>query len=328
MPRPIASKNKNNAVPSNPSFPPNQMQQQYYQVDPNTVYASDPYQQMAMDPNQVAQYQVGYYPQQIYPQQGYPQSGYPQSGYPMIDPGQQQHQQQQQQQISESPKASKTKTKGKFSLFASQKTATEPENKSPKVSTIPTLPPIESPQAFTNEIINPVENSNDTRGNQSSNYQTNPNEDEPFAADRLSQDADDSRSMIDTTSGNINVVVRVRPPNALELRNGFSKIIDCANDGQTLFLSGPDGSSRSLTFNRVYDQDSTQETFFNQSGIKELVSQAIEGYSICIFAFGQTGSGEIRFQTNTRKIIHYNRARRSNVSYFCWNCSSSIEIPF
>jgi hypothetical protein len=85
---------------------------------------------------------------------------------------------------------------------------------------------------------------------------------------------------------------RVRPPNNLELKNGFTKAVECDPGHRSLRIVASDGRERPLTFNRVYDQDVSQNRFFEESGIKELVDQALDGFSVCIFAFGQTGSGK------------------------------------
>lgn len=314
MPKPIASKSKNNPPQSFPSFPPNQMQPNvYYPADPNMMYATDPYQQMMMDPNQQAQYQMGYYPPQGYPPQGYPM---------ILDEG---------HQISDSPKSTskseKQKPKNKFSLFkSSKKVAEREEPRIPKDSAIPTLPPITPSERNQSVSMGNSKQPDNIKGNN----EISDVQDEQYPNDDVSAslEVDDSRSTLDPTSGNINVVIRVRPPNALELKNGYSPVIDCANDGETLFVNGPDGRSRALTFNRVYDQNSTQEIFFNQSGIKELISQAMEGYSICIFAFGQTGSGKNVLSNSVRKIIYNNWTGIATISKNCWDSSSCPEIPF
>ncbi|KAJ3211341.1 Kinesin- protein 12 [Entophlyctis luteolus] len=82
--------------------------------------------------------------------------------------------------------------------------------------------------------------------------------------------------------------------------------ISCAADGKTLFLLGKPrqtltGSiglsgnqctpptSKALTFHRVYEESVDQESVFNDCGVKDLIEQAIEGFSVTVFAFGQTG---------------------------------------
>merc|ERR1719210_3148878 len=44
-------------------------------------------------------------------------------------------------------------------------------------------------------------------------------------------------------------------------------------------------------FNEIFQPDSTQEKVF-MSGIRDLVVSMIDGYNVCIFAYGQTGAGK------------------------------------
>ncbi|KAI8928585.1 P-loop containing nucleoside triphosphate hydrolase protein [Entophlyctis helioformis] len=54
----------------------------------------------------------------------------------------------------------------------------------------------------------------------------------------------------------------------------------------------PDGRMTSMTFDQVHDAHTAQSLFFDLSGIRDLVNQALNGYAATIFAFGQTGSGK------------------------------------
>lgn len=38
-----------------------------------------------------------------------------------------------------------------------------------------------------------------------------------------------------------------------------------------------DGGSKPITFDRVYDENSSQETVFNECGVKDLIRKALEG---------------------------------------------------
>jgi hypothetical protein len=313
MPKLFTSKSKNNPIQSSSSHQSNQLQQNFsYPPDPNMMYA-DPYQQqqmmmdqnqmaqqqqMMMNENQMAQYQMGYYPPQSYPM--------------ILDES---------RQVSDSPKASpksaKVKPKEKFSLFKS-KNKEESVKKSKEYVSLPPINATEEQQFKSYKSVNQNEKikiSNPTKDDEECDNLVSPG-----------VEVDDSRSSLDPTSGNINVVIRVRPPNALELRNNYSPIIDCANDGETLFLNGPDGRSRALTFNRVYNQDATQEIFFNQSGIKELMSHAVDGYSICIFAFGQTGSGKDQLTDIIREIFYHHGPRWTIITKYSRNHTKSFKI--
>ncbi|KAJ3140881.1 Kinesin- protein 12 [Physocladia obscura] len=51
-------------------------------------------------------------------------------------------------------------------------------------------------------------------------------------------------------------------------------------------------NAKAITFHRVFHEDADQDSVFANSGVADLVSQAIRGYAATIFAFGQTGSGK------------------------------------
>lgn len=50
--------------------------------------------------------------------------------------------------------------------------------------------------------------------------------------------------------------------------------------------------NKSFTFDLCFDEYTTQEAMFAESGAKELIDLALQGYSTTIFAYGQTGSGK------------------------------------
>ena len=52
------------------------------------------------------------------------------------------------------------------------------------------------------------------------------------------------------------------------------------------------GKPQSFTFDRVFGPGSTQEEFFETSGVKNLLDSVLDGYYCTAFAFGQTGSGK------------------------------------
>jgi len=122
--------------------------------------------------------------------------------------------------------------------------------------------------------------------------QQEPAKDSTQLAQELLTAMEEDDGIEETLDGQVRVVVRVRPPNQLELRSGYLNAIDCSADTKSLQIRSYDGTSRPLTFDKVYDHSVPQERFFNKSGIKQLITRAIEGYSVCVFAFGQSGSGK------------------------------------
>ncbi|KAJ3023049.1 Kinesin- protein 12 [Thoreauomyces humboldtii] len=88
---------------------------------------------------------------------------------------------------------------------------------------------------------------------------------------------------------------------------------------------------RGMTFNYVFDDQSSQTDVFEQCGVKDLVDKALEGYATTVFAFGQTGSGKsftvtgekgLEFDSNQGGIVlrslrylYEQAARDSRVTY-------------
>ncbi|KAL9936533.1 hypothetical protein V8E36_004601 [Tilletia maclaganii] len=92
-------------------------------------------------------------------------------------------------------------------------------------------------------------------------------------------------------SGNVKVVTRFRPPNALELREGGEIVVDFEGDA-TIKIKGASGAEAAgFTFDRAFPMGTKQKDVF-EYGIKETVSDVINGYNGTVFAYGQTGSGK------------------------------------
>ncbi|PWN51431.1 kinesin heavy chain [Violaceomyces palustris] len=96
-------------------------------------------------------------------------------------------------------------------------------------------------------------------------------------------------------SGNVKVVCRFRPPNALELREGGEIVVDFDHDGTLVKMTKGSGSSgpeaNGFAFDRVFPMGTKQKDVF-EFGIKETVDDVLNGYNGTIFAYGQTGSGK------------------------------------
>ncbi|XP_055991352.1 kinesin-like protein KIF12 [Sorex fumeus] len=90
----------------------------------------------------------------------------------------------------------------------------------------------------------------------------------------------------------IQVVLRVRPMNAAELRRGEPSALHCAGS-RTLQVSPPGGApDLAFRFGAVLDGARTQEEVFHACGVQRLGELALQGFSCTVFTFGQTGSGK------------------------------------
>ena len=97
-------------------------------------------------------------------------------------------------------------------------------------------------------------------------------------------------------SGNVKVVSRFRPPNALEMREGGDIVVDFegAPDSDTMTnvkVKGAIAEGGAFTFDKVFPMGTRQQDVF-EFGIKETVDDVLNGYNGTIFAYGQTGSGK------------------------------------
>ncbi|KAM1029487.1 hypothetical protein ACFX14_042007 [Malus domestica] len=90
--------------------------------------------------------------------------------------------------------------------------------------------------------------------------------------------------------GNIRVFCRVRPWLADEDEApavSYPTAIESLGRGIVLLQNG---QNHHFTFDRVFHHEASQEDVFVE--ISELVESALNGYKVCIFAYGQRGSGK------------------------------------
>ncbi|KAM9206382.1 kinesin-like protein KIF12 isoform 2-T2 [Dugong dugon] len=113
--------------------------------------------------------------------------------------------------------------------------------------------------------------------------------------ERGSPDGDPARSHEQGPEGPetpIQVVLRVRPMSAAELRRGEQSALHCSGT-RTLQVSPPGGGPDvAFRFGAVLDGARTQEDVFRACGVRRLGELALRGFSCTIFTFGQTGSGK------------------------------------
>ncbi|XP_011947636.1 PREDICTED: kinesin-like protein KIF12 isoform X3 [Cercocebus atys] len=113
--------------------------------------------------------------------------------------------------------------------------------------------------------------------------------------ERGSPDGDLARSLEQGPEGPetpIQVVLRVRPMSAAELRRGQQSVLHCSGT-RTLQVSPPGGGPEvAFRFGAVLDAACTQEDVFRACGVRRLGELALRGFSCTVFTFGQTGSGK------------------------------------
>ena len=75
--------------------------------------------------------------------------------------------------------------------------------------------------------------------------------------------------------------------NSIEKQRTDGQAIFCLEDGQTIQIQKIiDGKPiKPQTFHRAFDDHSTQEGMFEQSGVKSLVEKAVEGYNATVVCF-------------------------------------------
>ncbi|CAM8907686.1 unnamed protein product [Rhodiola kirilowii] len=98
-------------------------------------------------------------------------------------------------------------------------------------------------------------------------------------------------NQVQEAKGNIRVFCRCRPLSKHEISAGYKDIVDFegAKDGDLgLLAAGP--SKKIFKFDRVYTpKDDQVEVFADAS---PLVVSVLDGFNVCIFAYGQTGTGK------------------------------------
>ncbi|KAF3447269.1 hypothetical protein FNV43_RR12449 [Rhamnella rubrinervis] len=98
-------------------------------------------------------------------------------------------------------------------------------------------------------------------------------------------------NLIQEAKGNIRVFCRCRPLRKDELSAGHATVLDfdAAKEGELGILIG--GSTKKIfKFDRVYTPKDNQVDVFSDAS--PMVVSVLDGYNVCIFAYGQTGTGK------------------------------------
>ncbi|KAA3472244.1 kinesin-like protein KIFC3 [Gossypium australe] len=91
--------------------------------------------------------------------------------------------------------------------------------------------------------------------------------------------------------GNIRVFCRCRPLNQVEIANASSSVVEFDSSQDTeLQIVSSDSSKKQFKFDHVFRPDDGQDAVFART--KPIVTSVLDGYNVCIFAYGQTGTGK------------------------------------
>ncbi|TYJ12262.1 hypothetical protein E1A91_A11G337600v1 [Gossypium mustelinum] len=91
--------------------------------------------------------------------------------------------------------------------------------------------------------------------------------------------------------GNIRVFCRCRPLNQVEIANGSSSVVEFDSSQDTeLQIVSSDSSKKQFKFDHVFRPEDGQDAVFART--KPIVTSVLDGYNVCVFAYGQTGTGK------------------------------------
>lgn len=99
------------------------------------------------------------------------------------------------------------------------------------------------------------------------------------------------QDQVQSLRGNIRVFCRIRPLLSNEIEAGESEAIIPTNE-MLVTAEDPDdpGRPQSFAFDRVFGPADAQEVVFDE--MRQLCLSALDGYNVCLFAYGVTGSGK------------------------------------
>ncbi|XP_068340933.1 kinesin-like protein KIN-14S [Pyrus communis] len=91
--------------------------------------------------------------------------------------------------------------------------------------------------------------------------------------------------------GNIRVFCRCRPLNQTEISSGSGFVVEFESSlDNELHVICSDSSKKQFKFDHVFRPEDDQEAVFSQT--KPIVTSVLDGYNVCIFSYGQTGTGK------------------------------------
>ncbi|XP_020083974.1 kinesin-like protein KIN-14E isoform X2 [Ananas comosus] len=141
-------------------------------------------------------------------------------------------------------------------------------------------------------------------------------------------------NQVQETKGNIRVFCRCRPLSKEETSAGYKAVVDFdgARDGDIGIITGG-STKKTFRFDRVYTPKDDQAGVYADAS--PLVTSVLDGYNVCIFAYGQTGTGKTFTMEGTEKnrgvnyrtleeLFQIARERKETVTYDI--CVSVLEV--
>ncbi|KAK1410627.1 hypothetical protein QVD17_37164 [Tagetes erecta] len=138
-------------------------------------------------------------------------------------------------------------------------------------------------------------------------------------------------NQVEDAKGNIRVFCRCRPLSKSESSTGCSTIVDfdSASNGELGILNSG-STKKTFKFDRVFTPNDNQVDVFSQAS--PLVTSVLDGYNVCIFAYGQTGTGktftmegtEGNRGVNYRTLEELFKVAKERIDTFTYDISVSV----
>ncbi|PWA81113.1 di-glucose binding protein with Kinesin motor domain-containing protein [Artemisia annua] len=138
-------------------------------------------------------------------------------------------------------------------------------------------------------------------------------------------------NQVEDAKGSIRVFCRCRPLSKSEASSGYSTVVDfdSAANGELGVLNST-STKKTFRFDRVFTPNDNQVDVFAQAS--PLVTSVLDGYNVCIFAYGQTGTGktftmegtEGNRGVNYRTLEELFKIAKERVDTYTYNISVSV----
>ncbi|ONK73657.1 uncharacterized protein A4U43_C04F33910 [Asparagus officinalis] len=138
-------------------------------------------------------------------------------------------------------------------------------------------------------------------------------------------------NQVQESKGNIRVFCRCRPLSKEEGALGYATVVDfdAAKDGDLGIISGG-STKKTFKFDRVFTPKDNQADVYADAS--PLVTSVLDGYNVCIFAYGQTGTGktftmegnEQNRGVNYRTLEELFKIASERKETFCYSISVSV----